>query len=83
MEVNNIKTYKTKYLMFKYYPKTKSYSIRDIFIEYWNDFCIYADNNNLNIRDIVHYEVTKMMKCHTSQLGFSLYECPNCHNTHI
>ena len=23
------------------------------------------------------------MKCRTSQLGFSLHECPNCHNTHI
>lgn len=83
MRENIIKTYTSKYLMFKDYPKTKSFSIRDIFIEHWNDFCIYADKNNLNIRDIVYYEVSKMMKCRTKQLGYSLYECPNCHNIHI
>lgn len=83
MRENIIKTYTSKYLLFKDYPKTKSFSIRDIFIEHWNDFCIYADKNNLNIRDIVYYEVSKMMKCRTKQLGYSLYECPNCHNIHI
>lgn len=69
--------------MFKDFPKTKSYSIRDIFIEHWNDFCNYADDNNLNIREIVYFEVAKMMKCRTSKLGFSYFECPNCHNHHI
>jgi len=69
--------------MFKDYPKNKTYSIRDIFIERWNDFCIYAKENNLNIRDIVYFEVAKMMKCRTKHLGYSLYECPTCHNIHI
>lgn len=83
MKENVIKTYTSKYLMFKDYPKAKSFSIRDIFIEHWNNFCVYADENNLNIRSIVYYEVSKMMKCRTKQLGYSLYECPNCHNIHI
>lgn len=69
--------------MFKDFPKEHSYSIRDIFIEHWSNFCEYANINNLNIRDIVYFEVAKMMKCKTPQLGFSLYECPECHNTHI
>lgn len=83
MKENIIKTYSNKYLMFKDFPKEQSYSIRDIFIKHWSNFCEYANNNNLNIRDIVYFEVAKMMKCKTSQLGFSLYECPQCHNTHI
>ena len=83
MKENIIKTYSNKYLMFKDFPKEQSYSIRDIFIEHWSNFCEYANNNNLNIRDIVYFEVAKMMKCKTPQLGFSLYECPECHNTHI
>lgn len=83
MKENIIKTYSNKYLMFKDFPKEQSYSIRDIFIDYWSDFCKYADDTNLNIRDIVYFEVAKMMKCKTPQLGFSLYECPECHNTHI
>lgn len=83
MKENIIKTYSNKYLMFKDFPKEQSYSIRDIFIDYWSDFCKYAEDNNLNIRDIVYFEVAKMMKCKTPQLGFSLYECPECHNTHI
>lgn len=69
--------------MFKDFPKEHSYSIRDIFIEHWSNFCEYANINNLNIRDIVYFEVAKMMKYKTPQLGFSLYECPECHNTHI
>jgi len=83
MKENIIKTYSNKYLMFKDFPKEHSYSIRDIFIEHWSNFCKYANDNNLNIRDIVYFEVAKMMKCKTPQLGFSLYECPECHNTHI
>ncbi len=83
MKENIIKTYSNKYLMFKDFPKEQTYSIRDIFIDHWSDFCKYADDNNLIIRDIVYFEVAKMMKCKTPQLGFSLYECPECHNTHI
>ena len=83
MKENIIKTYSNKYLMFKDFPKEQSYSIRDIFIDHWSNFCEYDNNNNLNIRDIVYFEVAKMMKCKTPQLGFSLYECPECHNTHI
>ena len=72
-EKNIIKTYKNKYLMFKDYPKNNTYSIKDIFIEHWDNFCIYAEDNNLSIRDIVYFEVAKMMKCRTKHLGYSLY----------
>ena len=83
MNDNIIKTYTSKYLMLKDFPKTKTYSIKDIFIEHWHDFCGYDDNNNLKIREIVYFEVDKMMKCRTSKLGFSYFECPNYHNHHI
>ena len=83
MNDNIIGTYKNKYLMFKDFPKSKSFSIKEIFINNWDGFCNYANNNNLNIRDIVYFEVAKMMKCRTPQLGFSYFECPNCGNTHI
>ena len=32
--------------MFKHFSKTKTYSIRDIFIENRHDFCNYANDNN-------------------------------------
>ena len=83
MNENIIKTYINKHLMFKDFPKPNTYSIRDIFIEHWNNFCIYAKENNLSIRDIVYFEVEKMMKCRTKHLGYSLYECPNCHIYYI
>ena len=83
MENSNVKTYTSKYLMFKENAKKDSFSIRDIFIKHWSDFCKYANDNNLIIRDIVYYEVAKMMKCRTPKLGFSLFECPNCGNKHI
>lgn len=41
--------------MFKHFSKTKTYSIRDIFIEHWHDFCNYANDNNLNIRETVYF----------------------------
>ncbi len=83
MKDSNIKTYTSKHLMFIDNPKNGSFSIRDIFIKHWNSFCNYAKGNNFIIRDIVYYEVAKMMKCRTPALGFSLFECPNCGNTHI
>lgn len=83
MKTNIIKTYSNKNLMFNDFPKNHSYSIKDIFVEHWENFCNYANANNLYIRDIVYFEVAKMMKCKTPQLGFSFFECPNCHNTHI
>lgn len=83
MKDSNIKTYTSKHLMFVDNPKKDSFSIRDIFIKHWSSFCEYANDNNLVIRDIVYYEVAKMMKCRTPALGFSLFECPNCGNTHI
>ena len=76
MKENIIKTYSCKNSIFKDFPKKQSYSIKDIFVDHWSDFCKYAEDNNLIIRDIVYFEVAKMMKCKTPQLGFSFYECP-------
>lgn len=55
------------------------FKIKDIFKSYWDSFleCL----PNLNIRDIVLYEVQKIMLCKSFKLGYSLYECPNCNNT--
>lgn len=64
------------------YPKTFYYSLKDdIFKVYWNNFCEYANSNNITIRPVVFKEINKMLKCKTSELGYSIYNCPNCHKT--
>ena len=35
------------------------------------------------VRPVVHQEVKCMMSCGTVDAGFEIYECPNCHKTHI
>lgn len=36
-------------------------------------------SRNLYIRSIVFTEVNKMRKCKTKEMGYSVYECPDCH----
>lgn len=56
--------------------QTKGYTIKDIFKDYWEDFLMALPH--LNIRDTVHLNVNRMLKCQTPKLGYSFYECPNC-----
>ncbi len=46
------------------YPKTYYWSLKDdVFKVYWNNFCEYAKDHNINIRSVVFKEVNKMLKC--------------------
>lgn len=56
--------------------KRIKYRLKDIFDDNWENFL--RDNPDLYIRNVVHKEVNKMIKCKTIKLGYSLYECPNC-----
>ena len=66
------------------YYKSKSntkFHIKDIFINYWDDFI--TTFSNLNIRDVVFEEVDKILKCRTIKLGHTYYECKHCNNYSI
>jgi len=79
---NIIATFNSKKEFKDAYPKTFYWSLKDdIFNVYWNSFCEYAKNHNINNRSIVFKEVDKMLKCKTSELGYSIYKCPNCNRT--
>lgn len=45
------------------------FTIKQIFKDNWNKF--FSDNPNIKIRDIVYYNVNRMLKCKTTDLGFS------------
>ena len=55
-------------------------SIKDIFIEYWDEFkSRFFDRLRPSIID----NVEKMINCHNLKNGYLFYECPNCDNYHI
>lgn len=59
----------------------KGFSISSIFKDYWEPFL--RDNPHLKIRDCVHENVNRTLKCQTPELGYHFYECPNCDNFFI
>ena len=59
-----------------YKNRTINHRLKDIFADHWDTFL--KTNPNLNIRPVVLKEVDKMISCRTSELGYSLYECPDC-----
>ena len=54
--------------------KTVRFRIKDIFSDNWEEFL--KQNPDLEIRPVVHKEVKKIISCKTSELGYSMYECP-------
>ena len=83
MSSNNciINIFNSEKELFNTYPKKYHWNLNEIFNDYWDDFTDYANNHNLNIRQVVFDEVNKMRICGTKANGYSIYECPNCHNT--
>lgn len=65
------------------YPKKFYFELKEIINDYWDDFLVYAENHNLKIRTIVKEEVEKMRVCKSKALGYSVFECPNCHKESI
>ena len=57
------------------------FKIKNIFKDHWNNFVnTYKD---ITIRDVVFKNVNKILKCKTFSLGYTEYECPNCHKSLI
>ena len=56
--------------------RTIKFRLKDIFAEHWDNFV--KSYSNLDIRPVIHKEVKKMISCRTSELGYSVYECPDC-----
>lgn len=52
------------------------FHIKDIFLDHWNGFLNKFPT--LNIREIVFYNIKRMIKCKTLDLGFDVFKCPNC-----
>ena len=75
-----VNTFKSENDIYKVYPKTRKFDIKDIFSEYWEDFLIYA--KDLIIRDVVFNNVDKMLDCKTPNLGYNLWQCPTCNHEH-
>ena len=61
--------------------RTVKFTIKQIFSDWWNSFL--NNFSNLNIRNIVHKNVKKILQCKTFDLGYSEYECPTCHKNLI
>lgn len=69
----------------KYEAKIKNrktiFTIKQIFKDWWNKFL--EAYPNINIRDVVFTNVSKMLKCKTWDLGYAIFKCPDCGNEKI
>ena len=61
--------------------KKVRFKIKDIFNDHWNNFV--NKYKNITIRDVVFKNVNKILKCKTFSLGYTEYECPECHKSLI
>ena len=52
------------------------FHIKDIFNDHWNNY----KSSSKRRRPIIDKIVNKFLSCKTFFLGYSVYECPNCHN---
>ena len=52
------------------------FTIKQIFSDWWKPFL--NTNKHLNIRDVVHSAVEKILSCKTLAAGFTLYYCSQC-----
>lgn len=52
--------------------------LKDIFNDHWDDFILYANEHNLQIRDVVFAEVDRIISCGCMSEGYFAYICENC-----
>jgi len=65
----------------KYDPNKPTFQV--IFHELWNPFLSLCKEKLITIPQYILYEVARMIACGTLDMGFEVYECPNCHRHHI
>lgn len=58
-----------------------NFHIKDIFKEHWDNYKIKFSNRKR--RPIIDEVVDKFLLCKSYQLGYSLYECPTCHQQKV
>ena len=57
------------------------FHIKDIFKDHWDDYKIkFASRKR---RPIIDKVIDKFLLCNSYKLGYSLYECPTCHEEMI
>lgn len=54
-----------------------------IFHNHWDEFLFLCKQQNISLPQYKIDEVERMMACGTLDMGFEIYECPNCHRHHI
>ena len=57
------------------------FHIKDIFKDHWDNYKIKFANRKR--RPIIDKVINKFLLCKSFKLGYSLYECPNCHKEKI
>lgn len=63
-----------------FYIHSNKVKIKSIFEDHWDLFTKIAPSLHINIRDVVYKEVDRLISCGTASLGYSLYQCPHCHD---
>ena len=56
------------------------FHIKDIFNDHWNE---YKSTSTRRRRPIIDKIVNKFLSCKTFFLGYSVFECPNCHKEKV
>lgn len=64
-----------------YNPKKPTF--QRIFLNQWEPFLSACARERIFVPQYVRYEVERMIACGTLDMGFEIYECPNCYNHHI
>lgn len=57
------------------------FHIKDIFLDHWNNYLFKFAHRKR--RPIIDKTINKFLKCKTWDLGYSVYQCPTCHNEKI
>lgn len=58
-------------------------SIKQIFIDNWENFKQYCFDNGKPIRSSIIENVEKMINCKNFKKGYLFYECPNCKDFYV
>lgn len=58
--------------------KKRVFTIKENFKDWWNKFIeIYS---KLSIKDVIFFNIERMLKYKTQNIKYAIYICPNCNN---
>lgn len=66
MNSNIINVFNNESEQYKTYLKKFYWNLKDIFNDYWDNFLVWANDRNLDIKPIVIHEVNKMREHYTN-----------------